>query len=155
MKTIIKILIVLIIAALFISCEKENNDDIINDNVNDTIDNIVGIDTNKIFEYNRFNVIKVIKNNVQVTEEDNLSYLYYFNLSTIDKNFYYYLSDLNDYYISYAINNNTITFLMASNYYRVFKIKELTNETLILTYTDTNDNYFECYFKHYYNTLSK
>ena len=153
MKTIIKILIVLIIAALFISCEKENDEKIANDN--DTIENIVSIDTNKIFEYNRFNVIKVIKNNVQVTEEDNLSYLYYFNLSTIDKNFYYYLSDLNDYYISYAINNNTITFLMASNYYRVFKIKELTNETLILTFTDANDNFFEYYFKHYYNTLSK
>jgi hypothetical protein len=153
MKTIIKILIVLIIAALFISCEKENDEKIANDN--DTIENIVSIDTNKIFEYNRFNVIKVIKNNVQVSLDDKLSYLYYFNLSTIDKNFYYYLSDLNDYYISYAINNNTITFLMASNYNLEFKIKELTNETLILTFTDTNDNYFECYFKHYYNTLSK
>lgn len=153
MKTIIKILIVLMVAALFISCEKENDEKIANDN--DTIENIVSIDTNKIFEYNRFNVIKVIKNNVQVSLDDKLSYLYYFNLSTIDKNFYYYLSDLNDYYISYAINNNTITFLMASNYNLEFKIKELTNETLILTFTDTNDNYFECYFKHYYNTLSK
>lgn len=153
MKTLVKILIVLIVAALFISCEKENDEKIVNDN--DTVDNILSIDTNKIFEYNRFNIVNVIKNNVHVTLDNELSYLYYFNLSTIDKNFYYYLCDLNDYYISYAINNNTITFLMSSNYYRVFKIKELTNETLILTYTDTNDNYFECYFKHYYNTLSK
>lgn len=153
MKTLVKILIVLIVAALFISCEKENDEKIVNDN--DTVDNILSIDTNKIFEYNRFNIVNVIKNNVHVTLDNELSYLYYFNISTIDKTLYYYLNNLNDYFIYYEINNNTITFRMVSNSYRVFKIKELTNETLILTYTDTNDNYFECYFKHYYNTLSK